>query len=60
MAPLTPRQGMSGSQSNNTMGALLDTLPAEAQEQHGHHLVHGDDGNTPTENMTLHAHLQII
>jgi len=60
MAPPSPQQGESGTESSRTTGASSNMPPAETQLQPRHHLAHRDAANAATENMNLDAQLNIV
>jgi len=60
MAPQTPQQGESGTESSRTTGTSSNMPPAETQLQCTHHLAHRDAANAATKNMTLNTQLRIV
>jgi len=60
MAPQSPQQGESGTESTRTTGTSSNMPLAETQLQHRHQLAHQDVGNAATENLTLDSQFKII
>jgi len=60
VAPLTPAQGASGSESSRMTGASSIAPPTVTQPECRHQLVHCDAANAATENMTQSAHLKMV
>jgi len=60
MAPQTPQQGESGTESSRTLGTSSNMPPAETQLQRKHHLAHCDTANAGTANTNLDAQYIIV
>jgi len=60
MAPQTPQQGESGTESTRTTGTSSNMPPTETQLQHQHHLAHRDAANAATKNMTRETQLKTV
>jgi len=60
MTTQTPQAGESGSKSSETTGASFNASLQDTQQQRRHQLVHREDANVATENMTRDAHLKIV
>jgi len=58
MAPQTPQQGGSGTESSRTIGASSNTPPAETQLQPKPHLFHRNAATAASQTMTLDAYLK--
>jgi len=60
MAPQTPQQGESGTESSRMTGTSSNMPPAETQLQRRHHVAQHDAENAAIKIMTLDAQLHII
>jgi len=60
MAPQTPQQGESGTESTRMTGTSSNMPTIETQQQCRHHLVDCDSAYAATENMTLDTKLKIV
>ena len=60
MAPETPQQGESGTESSRMMGTSSNMPPAVTQLQRRHHFAHRNTANAATRYLTLDAQLKIV